>query len=159
MRLFLFISALITIFSACTSSQQMEWTTDKVSIVATGPLFEGANTGTFDWSFDLAAALEGLEKVEDLMEARLVSIELIPEAAEVLEDITIQLAGEQAGMQKVAFMDAAGNIQVAEKQENLASFFQDNYPTLVADFNLVEDWYDDYSIEARLTFSFKVRTN
>lgn len=147
------------VLASCSSSEELEWSTSSVTISAVGPLFEGSNTGTFEWSYDLVEEIDGLDNLEDILNARLVSIELTPDDVDVLEDVTIQLAGEKTGMQKIAFMNADGNVQVAEKQENLASFFLDNYPTLVADFNLLDDWYDDYNIEAKLVFLFNVKTN
>ncbi len=156
LSLSLFFAALLV---GCSPSEQLEWSTSKVTISAAGPLFEGSNTGTFDWSFDLVEEIEGLDNMENILEARLLSIELYPEDVDVLEDVTIQLAGEKTGMQKIAFMNSDGSVQVADKQENLASFFLDNYPTLVADFNLLDDWFDDYIIEAKLVFELKIKTN
>lgn len=158
MRIFIF-SALAVFIIGCSPTEEVEWSTETLSITATGPLFEGSNTGTHGWKTDLTKAIDGLDDLKNLVEARLISIEIKPEDVDVLEDVTIQLAGEKTGMQKIAFMSAGGVVQVANQQENLASFFLDNHPTLVADFNMLDDWFDDYIIEAKLTFLFKINTN
>ncbi len=156
MRHLIILSLTILLFG-CSSSEEVKWSTESLTVTASGPLFEGSNTGTYEWDIDLTKALEGLDDLSQLSEARLLDITVKAEDPDMVEDVTIQLAGEKSGMQKVAFMDGSGKIQVAEKQENLASFFQDKYPTIVADFNILDDWFDDFIFDVELTFTFKIK--
>lgn len=156
MRHLIILSLAVSLFG-CSSSEEVKWSTESLTVTAAGPLFEGSNTGTYEWDIDLTKAIEGLNDLSQLSEARLVDISVKAEDPDMVEDVTIQLAGEKSGMQKVAFMDGSGKIQVAEKQENLASFFQDKYPTVVADFNILDDWFDDFIFDVELTFTFKVK--
>ncbi len=156
MRHLIILSLTILLFG-CSSSEEVKWSTESLTVTASGPLFEGSNTGTYEWDIDLTKALEGLDDLSQLSEARLLDITVKAEDPDMVEDVTIQLAGEKSGMQKVAFMDGSGKIQVAEKQENLASFFQDKYPTVVADFNILDDWFDDFIFDVELTFTFKIK--
>ncbi|MCH8546024.1 MAG: hypothetical protein LAT54_04770 [Cryomorphaceae bacterium] len=157
MRHLIILSLAVALFG-CSTSEEVKWSTSTLTVTATGPLFEGSNTGTYEWDIDLTKAIDGIEDLSQLSEARLIEIKVSAEEPDMVEDVTIQLAGEKSGMQKVAFMDGSGKIQVAEKQENLASFFQDKYPTVVADFNLLDDWFDDFIFDVELTFTFKIKS-
>ncbi|MCC5917930.1 MAG: hypothetical protein JJU02_11460 [Cryomorphaceae bacterium] len=148
-----FIAALgFILFQSCSPTEQVEFHSGTITLTAMGPLFEGSNTATFEWDIDMLKMVSGLEDVNDIKKARLTEITISIEDAALVENLTIQLASKNYGMQKVGFMDAVQNVQVADKQENLASFFQDEYPTVVADFNILEDYYDDFVIEAELMF-------
>ncbi len=142
----------------CTTTESAEIETSSLILTAEGPLFEGNNTATLEWSPD--NSFWGENKPENLKSAkvRLIDITLLSDDA-AIKDVTIQFAGEKTGMQKIAFMDANGSVNIADKQENLASFFQDNFATIVADFDLSEDYYDDLKIEVKIIFQMEFTTN
>jgi hypothetical protein len=152
----LFTSFIIA--TACSNTEEVVFQTGTINILASGPLFEGSNTGTFDWNLIMEDYIAGISGAEDIKEARLQSVVLKSTHMNLISDLTLQMAGENTGMQKLAYMDGEGKIQVANKQKNLASFFSDNHRTIVADFNINDDWYDDFAIEAELIFTLQVST-
>ena len=148
----------ILIVGGCSNTEEVTLQTGTITIVATGPLFEGSNTGTYAWDLIVEDYISGISGAEDIKEARLQSVTLSSSNIDLVSDLTLQMAGEHTGMQKVAYMDSEGQIQVADKQKNLASFFSDNHRTIVADFNINDDWYDDFEIKAELVFTLQVST-
>jgi hypothetical protein len=138
--------------AACSTTETHTLETDFLVLTAEGPLFEGNNTATLDWKADDAFWGENL-RAEDIKSAKVSAAKVEVESADGgIRDVTIQLAGQDLGMQKIAFFDEDGNVNLASKQENLASFFTDSYPTVVADFDLAEDFYDDLEIRVKLRF-------
>jgi hypothetical protein len=149
----LFVGALLV---SCSATETHTLDTDFLTLTAEGPLFEGNNTATLDWNVEDGFWGENLHP-SMIKSAKVAALKVEVQSIDAgIRDITIQLAGQNLGMQKIAFFDESGSVNLASKQENLASFFTDSYPTIVADFDLTEDFYDDLEIRVKLRFEFEV---
>jgi hypothetical protein len=137
----------------------IEVETPELDMVAEGPLFEGANTATASWEFDLQSLLgdEG-SKVSKArvtaIEIRLVDEEDLPS----LEKMVFEVTSQNISMTRVGLYESElitneiMGLSVAGKQENLATAFQDGRMTFVGDFDLLEEEYWD-----NVTFKVKVK--
>jgi hypothetical protein len=137
----------------------IEVETPELDMVAEGPLFEGANTATTSWEFDLQSLLgdEG-SKVSKArvtaIEIRLVDEEDLPS----LEKMVFEVTSQNISMTRVGLYESElitneiMGLSVAGKQENLATAFQDGRMTFVGDFDLLEEEYWD-----NVTFKVKVK--
>jgi hypothetical protein len=100
-----------------------------------------------------------------LADARLTAVTITaaePADLALISDITLQFAGKNVAMQKVAFLnplpDGANSVtlQVADDQKGLADFFALNEITVVADLNLKGEYEGNMTLKAKLDFSFDV---
>lgn len=133
--------------------------TPELDMVAEGPLFEGANTATASWEFDLQNLLgEEGSKVSKAkvtaIEFRLVNQDELPG----LEKMVFEVTSQNTSMTRVGLYeseldtDEVMELSVAGRQENLASAFQDGKMTFVGDFDLLEEEYWE-----NVTFKVKVK--
>jgi len=162
-----FSSFLLCFFFACTESQTITFKTAPIALVASGPLFEGANTAQGDFFPNIADFLkqQGLE-LSALENATLQTVSLtLPDSlnSDLVSEITLQLAADQVDMQKVAVLNPvpAGQTQltlsVAQEQKKIADLIQQNKMLLVADVNLKKDMDADWQATAVLEFLLTVK--
>lgn len=131
-----------------------------LSMKAEGPMFEGANTATTSWEFDIDELLgEDAAKALKLKNAKLVSVEITLQPTEdnpSLEKLVLELTSKNMPMTRVGLYEGAIAeesaivVPLAVKQENLKAAFQDGRITFVCDFDLIDEEYWD-----NLTFTLK----
>jgi hypothetical protein len=140
----------------CTrGGEQLSLETGKVVLVASGPLFEGSNTATAEWT----PARESVEG-KKITSARVSKIRLTGTGlyADLFSDITFSLAASGADMRRVGVLnpvavgDSTWELQVAEEQKNIEDFFEGKPITLVADVNLNRDLDADLNLIAEVVF-------
>ncbi len=162
-----FLLYLLCFCVACTESQTITFKTAPITLVASGPLFEGSNTAQGDFSPNIAAFLQqqGLAP-SSLQNATLQKVSLVlPDSlhADLVSEITLQLAADQVDMQKVAVLNPvpAGQTQltlsVAQEQKKIADLLQQNKMLLVADVNLKKDLEADWQATAVLEFLLTIK--
>lgn len=153
--------ALLLVAVACGKTEKVDYKADEITLTAEGPLYDGSNTATATWKADMADIL-GEGKLAD---ARLTAVTITaaePADLALISDITLQFAGKNVAMQKVAFLnplpDGANSVtlQVADDQKGLADFFALDEITVVADLNLKGEYEGNMTLKAKLDFSFDV---
>lgn len=152
---------LAAILSSCGKVETFDVQSENIELSAEGPLFVGSNTAQGEWEIDLQKVLEMKDlKGKKLKSLKITSINLRmieDSAAFLLEDITFLMTASGASMQKVGFINPAPqtvevfSLQIAEEQKDILDIFQNGKVTLVADFNLADDWYDNLSFETTLS--------
>ncbi len=157
--------SLVWLASCAPSGEKVEIQNLSIDVVATGPLFEGPNTATFDWDVNLESYLG--KATEAITSAQIKAVRIKAKGSDldaIAQDFTLQLAANGVDMAKVAHAsqaepnEAFTNLQVAEKQEKLEKFFNQEKITFVLDFDyLEEETYDDieFSIEVDLEMTVK----
>lgn len=161
MRNTIALLALLLVAVACGKTEKVDYSTDEIVLTAEGPLYDGSNTATATWKANVADILgEG-----KMAGARLTAVTISaaePADLALINDITLQFAGKDVAMQKVAFLNplpAGSNsvtLQVAEEQEGLSDFFALEEITIVADLNLKGEYEGNMTLKAKLDFSFDV---
>ena len=148
----LFHAVLLTLasisFFGCNNSKPLEIGEHKLQATATGPLFTGVNTATADFKIqDLLP--EGID-ANNITSAKITSITVKPEAESAPEILsyTTLLASPDQEMSQIAFLNQPdkkkASLSIAEDQSFVLDMLKDSSQTLVIDFNLEEDWYDDW---------------
>ncbi|MCH7403781.1 hypothetical protein ACFOUP_13075 [Belliella kenyensis] len=155
----LILTSLVMILSCGPQLQTEEVETPLITMKAEGPLFEGANSATATWEFDLAEIIGSLEG--SVKEAKVISAEvelLETEDLPALEKMVLEVTSKNTSMARVGLFEGkmeSGQVfalNIANKQENLANAFQDGKMTFVGDFDLLEEEY-----WSNVQFSLKVK--
>ncbi|PRY88992.1 hypothetical protein [Mongoliibacter ruber] len=143
----------------------LEIETPELDMIAEGPLFEGANTATASWEFDLQNILG--EEGSSVSKAKVTAIEirLMPdEDLPSLEKMVFEVTSQNTSMTRVGLYeseldtDEVIELSVAGRQENLASAFQDGKMTFVGDFDLLEEEYwGNVSFKVKVKFELGIK--
>ena len=147
----------------CGKSESIQTDVQKLETIAVGPLFEGINTATVE--FDIQNILPKEVKKEQLSEVRIKSIQLSlsDSAAPFPNSFTVLLASPNTSMKECGFILEESikmnnyNVSLAKEQEFLEEILQDKMQTLVIDFDLNEEWFDDYTITASIDWELKFK--
>ena len=153
----------VIVFWGCGESEPIQTDVQKLETIAVGPLFEGVNTATVE--FDFQKILPTGVKKEQLTEVRIKSIQLslVNTEAPTPNSFTVLLASPNTSMKECGFLKEESikinnyKVSLAEEQEFLVEILQDKMQTLVIDFNLEGDWYDDLSITAAIDWELKIK--
>ena len=168
MKYYIYTYFLLAIFLvSCGQVETYTFSTGDVEITATGPLFEGANTATGDYTIDLSVFLEehGAE-IGDISEAKLKSAQLtILDSLNFnfVDGISLLIAGDVADMQNVGVLNPVPddqtqvNVQVAEEQSNIDAFFKESMMTYVIDFNITQDTFIDIRMIGNFEFDISLK--
>jgi hypothetical protein len=166
-----YLLALSTIFflnSCSNETETIDIETPELNMMAEGPLFEGANTATVSWDFNLneMLGLRAEEKV-NIKNAKISKVEFILEDDEdlpELEKMVFELTSKNTSMTRVGLYEGqieAGSpfqLSLAAKQENLASAFQDGKITFVGDFDLKDgEYWQNLNFSLKIVFELKVK--
>lgn len=155
------IFLLMLLLVSCGSNlKTIEVETPELDMLAEGPLFEGANTATASWEFDLQSLIGDEGSIVSKAKVTAIEIRLVNEEEELpsLEKMVFEVTSQNTSMTRVGLYESGLKIDeniklsVAGKQENLASAFQDGRMTFVGDFDLLEEEYWD-----NVTFKVKVK--
>lgn len=153
----------VLVLWGCGKSEPIQTDVQKLETIAVGPLFEGINTATVE--FDIQKVLPKEVKKEQLSEVRIKSIQLglLDSAAPVPNSFTVLLASPNTSMKECGFIQEESikmnnyNVSLAGEQEFLVEILQDKMQTLVIDFDLKEDWFDDYTVTATIDWELKFK--
>ena len=153
----------VLVLWGCGKSEPIQTDVQKLETIAVGPLFEGVNTATVE--FDIQKVLPKEVKKEQLSEVRIKSIQLglADSAAPVPNSFTVLLASPNTSMKECGFIQEDSikmnnyNVSLAEEQDFLLEILQDKMQTLVIDFDLKEDWFDDYTVTATIDWELKFK--
>lgn len=168
MKYYFYTYFLLVIFlTSCGRVETYTFSTGDVEITATGPLFEGANTATGDYTIDLSVFLEehGAE-IGDISEAKLKSAQLtILDSLNFnfVDGISLLIASDVADMQNVGVLNPVPDdqtqvdVQVAEEQSNLDAFFKESMMTYVIDFNITQDTFIDLRMIGNFEFDISLK--
>lgn len=153
----------VLVLWGCGKSEPIQTDVQKLETIAVGPLFEGINTATVE--FDIQKVLPKEVKKEQLSEVRIKSIQLglLDSASPVPNSFTVLLASPNTSMKECGFIQEESikmnnyNVSLAGEQEFLVEILQDKMQTLVIDFDLKEDWFDDYTVTATIDWELKFK--
>lgn len=153
----------VLVLWGCGKSEPIQTDVQKLETIAVGPLFEGVNTATVE--FDIQKVLPKEVEKEQLSEVRIKSIQLslLDSAAPVPNSFTVLLASPNTSMKECGFIQEESikmnnyNVSLAGEQEFLVEILQDKMQTLVIDFDLKEDWFDDYTVTATIDWELKFK--
>ncbi|RZS96017.1 hypothetical protein [Cecembia calidifontis] len=137
-------------------------------LTAEGPLFEGANTATASWEFNLNDILgKGADEKVSLKNAKITKVEFLLEEADELpelENMVFEVTSKNTSMTRIGLYEGkieAGTpfqLSLAAKQENLSSAFEDGKITFVGDFDLKEEeFWEDLNFSLNIVFELEVK--
>ncbi|TVP46926.1 MAG: hypothetical protein EA341_13230 [Mongoliibacter sp.] len=156
---------LVLIVSCGGNLNTIEVETPELDMVAEGPLFEGSNTATATWEFDLSSLLGDQGNKVSKAKVTAIEIRLVPEEdLPSLEKMVFEVTSQSTSMTRVGLYnseldsDEVMELSVAGKQENLASAFQDGRMTFVGDFDLLEEEYwDNVAFKVKVKFELGIK--
>jgi len=152
---------LLLLLSSCGTVTTLDVPNQKISVKAIGPLFEGVNTATANFKFkDL---LPENTKLSDIHSAKIEAFKLLPSTEDfpANKGFTALLAAPNYSMQEFGFSNALKtdklNFKLAEDQAFLKNILKDSSQTLVIDFTLNEDLYDNLEFEAEIKWNIQLK--
>lgn len=161
------ISALVVIMmTACSGNvTTVVVETPALELTAEGPLFEGANSSTATWEFDVNQLLGDVQGKVSKAKVAAVEITLIDsEELPALEKMVFELTSSNTSMTRVGLHEGvftvgqAVSLNIADKQENLASAFNDGRITFVGDFDLLEEeFWGNVQFVVKVTFELGIK--
>jgi len=164
---FFSIASSLILMMSCGKVNTHPYSDVSVELFAEGPLFEGANFATGEYEVDLSAFLdEHNATLKDIQSVRLIgaSLQMVDSLNfDIVSEITLSLASDQADMQKVGVLNPvpAGQqlvaLQIAQDQEKIKSFFMEPSMTIVADFNLTQDTMIDLRMRGNFDFEISLK--
>lgn len=140
----------------------------ELTMTSEGPLFEGANTATSSWDFNLNEILGlGADEKANLKNAKISKVEFLLEDAEdlpELEKMVFEVTSKNTSMTRIGLYEgkieprSPFQLSLAAKQENLASAFEDGKITFVGDFDLKdEEYWEDLNFSLKIVFELEVK--
>jgi hypothetical protein len=166
-KLFVFVVATWLVFSSCSKGREINYSTDEIILTASGPIMEGANTATADFTLALNDFLQkNGSSLAELSDARLQKATLsLPDSLDngLMSEITLQLAADAADMQKVAVLNPVPEgkkvleLQVAQEQNGVEKILKQNKMTFVADFNAKKEMENDLVLKGKFEFVLTVK--
>ncbi len=140
----------------------------ELRLSAEGPLFEGANTATASWEFILADLIGDTEEGKvSIKNAKLTQVEILLQEREDLpnvEKMVFEMTSKNTPMTRVGLYEGkiepgkTFKLSLADKQEKLASAFEDGKITFVGDFDLLEEEYwEDIHFSLNAIFELEIK--
>jgi len=163
------IGLTLALMASCSAeTESLTITSPELRLSSEGPLFEGANTATASWEFDLAELVGRSEEGQvNVKNARLTHVEIILEEGDNLpgiENMVFEMTSKNTSMTRLGLYEGriepgqTVQLNVASQQDNLSSAFEDGRITFVGDFNLLEEEYwDDIHFSLKATFDLELR--
>lgn len=167
--LVLFIGISISFLFSCSGeTEKLIINSPELQLSAEGPLFEGANTATASWEFNLSELIGKTEQEKaNIKNAKLTQVEIILQNSEELpgiEKMVFEMTSKNTPMTRLGLYEGkieSGKpfgLSLASKQEKLASAFEDGKITFVGDFDLLEEEYwDDIHFSLKATFELEIK--
>lgn len=161
------IFGFILFFSACTPETESHTvTTPGLKLNAAGPMFEGPNTATAGWEFQLSGLLENTGK-KDLRSARIQELQVTtPADANFpgIDKMVLEMKSKNTSMHRIGLLENSikpgktYTFKVAEQQKEVLEALKDEKITFVGDFELLEEeYYDDIEFELQVTLQLNVK--
>ncbi len=166
MKKILYSLLLMLFLGACSANlETKEIETPTMELLAEGPLFEGANTATATWEFDLNELLGGDES--KISKAKVTAIEVMLQDSDdlpALEKMVLEMTSKNTSMIRLGLHEGEFKakewigLNVADKQENLAKAFEDGRITFVGDFDLLEEeFWGNVQFQLRVKFELGIK--
>ncbi len=162
---FPFLLMMLLMISCGGDLKILEVETPEMDMVAEGPMFEGSNTATASWEFDLQNLLG--DEGSSVSKAKVTAIEfrVVPEEdLPSLENMVFEVTSQNTSMTRIGLYDNTlvtdeiMESSVAGQQENLAAAFNDGKMTFVGDFALLEEeFYDNVRFKVKVKFELGIK--
>lgn len=140
--------------------------TPALELTAAGPLFEGSNTATATWEFELANLFPDLEGGIQLHEAKVTAVKITPIGEEVfpkVDKMVMEIKSKYISMTRIGLLESnikAGrtyNLNIADKQKDIVTALQDERITFIGDFDMLdEEYYEDVSFQLSVSFEVQI---
>lgn len=162
---FSFVAFLLVGLAGCTNNLTiLEIETPQLLLSADGPLFEGANSATSTWEFDLSEIL-GNDELK-VAKAKIISVQVMVKGSDELpslEKMVFEVTSKNTSMTRIGLYEGAireGQVfalNIADQQENLAAAFADGKMTFVGDFNMIdEEYWEDVEFTLQVKFELGI---
>jgi hypothetical protein len=155
----------VLVFSCGEELQTREVETPELEMVAEGPLFEGANTATASWEFDLQSLLGEDDVRVSQAKVTSIKIKLVPqEDLPEIDKMVFEITSQNTSMTRVGLFEQGIkqgetiNLSLADNQENITKAFQDGKMTFVGDFDLMaEEFWGNVRFMVKVTFELGLK--
>jgi hypothetical protein len=154
---------------SCTGEREtLSVESPELVMTAKAPLFEGANTATAFWEFNLNDILrQRTDEKPILKNAKISKVEFFLKNGEELpqlEKMVFEITSKNTPMTRIGLFEGkieSGSkflLSLAAKQENLVSAFEDGKITFVGDFDLKdEEYWKDLNFSLKIVFELEVK--
>jgi hypothetical protein len=157
----------ISLLSCSVETETYVIETPVIELKAVGPLFEGSNTATATWEFQLADLFPELEGDIQLHEAKVTAVKITPIGEEDfprVDKMVMEIKSKYISMTRIGLLESnikAGrtyNLNIADKQKDIVTALQDERITFIGDFDMLEEeYYEDVSFQLSVSFEVQVK--
>lgn len=162
---FVILGAISISCSVQTETHQL--TTPVLDLKAPGPLFQGSNTATATWEFSLKDLFPEKEGEFIIEKATITAITIQPRPSleyPKIGKIVVEMKSKYTSMNRIGLLetnlqtDKSYDLQVADKQEEVAVALTDERITFVGDFDMLdEEFYEDVIFDLQVSFDVEIR--
>ena len=141
--------------------------TPELELKASGPLYQGSNTATSTWKYNIEDLFSEVKGDVEIKNARVTAIDVMPRQNIDYPDLgkmVVEMKSKNTKMIRIGLSNQAintkktNNLIIADVQEDLGETFADEEIIFVGDIDLKEDtYYDDLLFDLVLTF--EIETN
>ncbi len=138
-----------------------------LELKAVGPLFEGSNTATATWEFQLKDLLPDVEGEISLHEAKVTAVKVTPIGEEdfpKVDKMVMEIKSKYISMTRIGLLESniktgrTYDLSVADKQKDIVTALQDERITFIGDFDMLdEEYYEDVNFSINVTFEVQVK--
>ena len=141
--------------------------TPELELKASGPLYQGSNTATSTWKYNIEDIFTKVKGDVEIKNARVTAIDVMPRQNIDYPDLgkmVVEMKSNNTKMTRIGLLNNAintkktNNLNVADVQEDLGETFADEEIIFVGDIDLKEDtYYHDLLFD--LVVTFEIETN
>lgn len=153
--------------SCSVETDQHTITTPVLDLRAVGPLFEGSNTATATWNFNLKELFSEAEGDLIIETAKITQINLQPKPNidyPKIGKVVVEMKSKYSSMVRIGLLetniqkDKNYSLKVADKQKDIDVALADERITFVGDFDMLdEEFYEDLVFDLQVTFEVETR--
>ena len=140
--------------------------TPTLELKASGPFFKGSNTFTANWEYSFDELFPDKDDKIIIEDARVTSIKIVPKKGVDYPNfgrVIMQMKTKNRNMSRIGLLnsnfknDQSNSLKVWQIQDEFYKAFKNESITFMADFEMLDDKYDD-DLSFDLLVTFDVRT-
>jgi len=158
---------ILIVFASCTVDTESHTVkTSNIDLKANGPFYQGMNSLTATWNYKLDELLPEIEGDITIENARVTTVKIVPKPNvdyPNIGDFIMQMKVKNQSMSRIGLMESnfkknqSNSLWVSQIQDDFHKDFKYGQVTFKADFELLDEKYDD-DLNYDLIVTFKIQT-
>lgn len=157
----------ILFISCTTETESFVVKTPPLNLQASGPFFEGTNTLSATWEYSLEELIPEMNGEIIVENVRVNTIKIVPKSDlsyPQIGQVIMQMKSENKNLSRIGLLESnfktnqSNNLKVWQIQDNLHKAIIDEKVIFLADFEMLDNKYnDDLSFDLIVTFNVRTR--